>query len=95
MDNMGARVTTDIQDEWNKVFGHEDKEKIGNQEIKIDYGAEKGAEGSHKYYIRFLVKEGAHTYSVQERSLGFKWFFAFFIYDLSGKVGTFKNYLSI
>ena len=72
---------------WNEVFG----EKVGDKEIAIDLQYEKGAlvkhdDGSevesteHDAYIRFRIKDGSSLYSVEDRSLGFRWFFSFLLF---------------
>jgi len=80
-------VTKLVFSKWNEVFG----EKVGAKEISIDLQYEKGdvvkgADGSedeatsHEAYIRFRIKDGASVYSVDDRSLGFRWFFSFLLF---------------
>lgn len=80
-------VTKLIFSKWNEVFG----EKIGAKEISIDLQYEKGKmiqreDGTeeeptvHDAYIRFRIKDGANVYSVDDRSLGFRWFFSFLLF---------------
>jgi len=72
---------------WNEVFG----EKVGAKEIAIDLQYEKGKtivneDGTedepvtHDAYIRFRIKDGSNLYSVEDRSLGFRWFFSFLLF---------------
>ncbi|WP_018158341.1 ATP-dependent endonuclease [Thioalkalivibrio sp. ALE14] len=80
-------VTRLVFSKWNEVFG----EKVGAKEIAIDLQYEKGRpvetpEGGeeeptvHDAYIRFRVKDGASLFSVEDRSLGFRWFFSFLLF---------------
>lgn len=80
-------VTKLVFSKWNEVFG----EKVGAKEISIDLQYEKGRmieceDGSeeepivHDAYIRFRIKDGANVYSVDDRSLGFRWFFSFLLF---------------
>lgn len=80
-------VTKLVFSKWNEVFG----EKFGSKTIAIDIQYEKGKaivhdDGSeeepntHDAYIRFRIKDGANIYSVEDRSLGFRWFFSFLLF---------------
>lgn len=80
-------VTNVVFSKWNEVFG----EKVGAKEIAIDLQYEKGKmieceDGSeeeptiHDAYIRFRIKDGTNLYSVDDRSLGFRWFFSFLLF---------------
>ena len=64
---------------------------FGAKEITIDLQYEKGAvvvdeDGDeeepteHDAYIRFRIKDGSSLYSVEDRSLGFRWFFSFLLF---------------
>lgn len=80
-------VTKLVFSKWNEVFG----EKVGAKEISIDLQYEKGdliknSDGTeseavlHDAYIRFRIKDGTSVYSVDDRSLGFRWFFSFLLF---------------
>ncbi len=66
---VGAKISKVVFDAWNRI------QKVSKKEIV----AKTGHEGE-RYYIRLNVKEGQQTYSVAERSLGFRWFFTFLLY---------------
>lgn len=82
------RAVTDVVfSKWNEVFG----ENVGNKQIEIELQYDKGKpiKGSngaeiepnvHDCYIRFWVKEGTNRYKVEDRSLGFRWFFSFLLF---------------
>lgn len=80
-------VTTLVFSRWNEVFG----ENSGGKQITIDLQYEKGKmvendDGTeeepdiHDAYIRFRLKDGSNLYSVEDRSLGFRWFFSFLLF---------------
>ena len=80
-------VTKLVFSKWNEVFG----ENAGGKSIAIDLQYEKGKtiendDGSeeepivHDAYIRFRIKDGSNLYSVEDRSLGFRWFFSFLLF---------------
>ena len=80
-------VTELVFSKWHEVFG----ENVGNKEISISINYEPGKkirleDGTeeeavcHDAYIRFRIKDGANLYSVDDRSLGFRWFFAFLLF---------------
>jgi len=80
-------VTEVVFSKWNEVFG----EDVGNKEIAIDLNYEKGnliklddgteeEPSKHEAYIRFRIKEGSNRYAINDRSLGFRWFFSFLLF---------------
>ncbi len=80
-------VTELVFSKWNEVFN----EDAGDKEIVITINYEKGRvveneDGEeeeptkHDAYISFKVVSGASEYSVDDRSLGFRWFFAFLLF---------------
>lgn len=80
-------VTELVFSKWDEVFG----EKVGDKKISIDLQYEKGNlikkdDGSeveptkHDAYIRFRIADGSSLYSVDDRSLGFRWFFSFLLF---------------
>lgn len=80
-------VTKLVFSKWNEVFG----ENTGAKEISIDLQYERGKDiqkddgteeeaSLHDAYIRFRIKDGANVFSVDDRSLGFRWFFSFLLF---------------
>lgn len=80
-------VTKLVFSKWNEVFG----ENAGAKEISIELQYERGKnvqledgteEGAsvHDAYIRFRIKDGPNIFSVDDRSLGFRWFFSFLLF---------------
>ena len=70
---MSAKVSEEVFQTWGKVS----KVNIRGKEITFGDSVKHDAEG---YFLELKVKEGAKTYSVQERSLGFRWYFAFLLF---------------
>lgn len=66
---LGARISKKVFDAWNRI------QNVSKKEIVIKTGNDNG-----KYYMNLRVKEGHQTYSVSERSLGFRWFFTFLLF---------------
>ncbi|MGO4133103.1 ATP-dependent endonuclease [Rhizobium brockwellii] len=86
MDRASATVTKMILGRWNEIFG----EKPGRKEIVISYeiaeGQEKDKAGAvtkthkHNVLIKFHIKDGSRRFEINDRSLGFRWFFAFMLF---------------
>lgn len=67
---MERQLTKIIFSFWNDIF----KKKIDNKEIVLFADSnEKGP------YIEFNIKDDVDTYSIHERSLGFRWFFVYIL----------------
>jgi ABC-type cobalamin/Fe3+-siderophores transport system ATPase subunit len=70
---MSAKVTEEIFQTWGRVSGI----NVNGREVSFGDNIKEDDDG---YYLEMKVKEGTKTYSVQERSLGFRWFFAFLLF---------------
>lgn len=85
IDRAQRSVTSAVFGKWDKIF----KEDAGGKEIYIDYevdeGKIKGSDGRtestnrHDIYIKFQIKDGTRRFDVNDRSLGFRWFFSFLL----------------
>jgi AAA ATPase domain len=86
MDRASAAVTRLVFGRWNKIFGEEAKGK----EVAISYevveGEIKDAKGirtatqNHDVRIKFQIRDGTRRFAVNDRSLGFRWFFSFMLF---------------
>lgn len=86
MDRAGATVSKLIFGRWNKIFGEDARGK----DILISYEVVEGevvdARGIsskttlHDVVIKFQIKDGTRRFNVNDRSLGFRWFFAFMLF---------------
>lgn len=81
---MAGKISKLVFDAWNKVSGI----KVGNisvtlgDVIKVEKN-ESLAEtdpAREKLYIEIKIKEGTDSFYIKERSLGFRWFFAFLLF---------------
>lgn len=71
---VGAHITETVFGSWNRIF----KRKIGKKEIVVDYDNDE----NDKWYLQLKLRDGTHLYTIGERSLGFRWFFAFLLLTL-------------
>lgn len=86
MDRAGAIVTQVVFGRWNQIFGEDTKGK----EVIISFepleGEKSSTNGSpvktteHDLCIKFEIRDGTRRFDVNDRSLGFRWFFAFLLF---------------
>jgi ABC-type Na+ transport system ATPase subunit NatA len=86
VDRAGAAVTKLVFGRWNKIFGEDTKGK----EIIISYEIIEGEEDDeagnkvkknvHDVLVKFQIKDGTRRFDVNDRSLGFRWFFSFMLF---------------
>lgn len=97
MDRAGAAVTRLVFGRWNKIFGENTKGK----EIIISYGVLEGEvrdenkniskTEEHDVYVKFQIRDGTRRFDVNDRSLGFRWFFAFMLFTQFRVAGSTKR----
>ena len=68
-----SKLNDEILTPWDSIFG-----KGKHKEVIISDGYE-GNENK-KYFIALKIKQGSNSYSINDRSLGFRWFFSFLIF---------------
>jgi predicted ATP-dependent endonuclease of OLD family len=87
IDQASETITEVVFGKWNKIFG----EEVGDKEIAVQYGVEKGRlyqretktytdTNEHDLYVSLEIKHGTRRFPIQDRSLGFRWFFAFLLF---------------
>jgi ABC-type Na+ transport system ATPase subunit NatA len=86
MDRAGAAVTKLVFGRWNKIFGEDTRGK----EVVITFdpfeGEVQDALGTksktleHDLLVRFQIRDGTRRFNVNDRSLGFRWFFSFMLF---------------
>jgi ABC-type phosphonate transport system ATPase subunit len=86
MDRAGAAVTKLVFGQWNQIF----REDVRGKEVSISYdtaeGEKQDAAGTktktqeHDVFIKFQIRDGTRRFNVNDRSLGFRWFFAFMLF---------------
>jgi predicted ATP-dependent endonuclease of OLD family len=81
INKMGVAVTGRIFTTWDRIFrstAKGQKTETRRREIKISTGKDDSAGG--RYFIEIKLKHGSEQYSINELSLGFKWFFSFLLF---------------
>ena len=86
MDRASAAVTRLVFGRWNKIFGEDARGK----EVVISYNIVEGEvrdksgtatnTNKHDVEVSFQIKDGTRRFNVNDRSLGFRWFFAFMLF---------------
>jgi len=86
MDRAGAAVTKVVFGRWNRIFG----EDVRGKEIVITFNVAEGEvsdvagniskTNEHDVFIKFQIRDGTRRFDVNDRSLGFRWFFAFMLF---------------
>lgn len=86
MARAGVALTKTVFGRWNKIFGEDTKEKELIVEYSTDEGEIRDENGlatktnNHDIYIKYKIKDGTRRFDVRDRSLGFRWFFAFMLF---------------
>jgi hypothetical protein len=86
MDRASATVTRLVFGRWNKIFGEDTRGKevlISFETLEGEKQDNKGVSTKtqeHDIYIKFQVRDGTRRFNVNDRSLGFRWFFAFMLF---------------
>jgi ABC-type Mn2+/Zn2+ transport system ATPase subunit len=77
MSLAAATLTDVIFKKWNEIF----PDRIGGNKIVIDWQPEvKEDTGEKNVYVELFIEDAHRTYSISERSLGFRWFFCFLLF---------------
>lgn len=86
MDRASAAVTKLIFGRWNKIFGEDTRGKeivitFDTLEGEIqDNSGNKVKTHEHDIFVRFQIRDGTRRFNVNDRSLGFRWFFSFMLF---------------
>ena len=72
---MSSKLNKEILKEWDEIFGGTQR-----KEVDISYDSEKDNNGNERYFVELRIKQGSDSYSINDRSLGFRWFFSFLIF---------------
>ena len=75
LSKMSSKLNKEILKEWDEIFGGTQR-----KEVDISYDSEKDNNGDEKYFVELRIKQGPDNYSINDRSLGFRWFFSFLIF---------------
>ena len=71
---ISSAVTKEVIGSWQRIF----QRAISAQSISIDWNVD--AEKNDLPYATFHVSDGESKYAINERSLGFRWFFSFLLF---------------
>lgn len=85
MDRASQAVTLLVFGRWNRIFGEDTrgKEVVISYEVVEGENIDKGSiqkTNEHDLYINFQIRDGTRRFNVNDRSLGFRWFFAFMLF---------------
>lgn len=75
---IAGKVTETVLEPWNDLFVSHDSQTRHRQIVVRS--ALDPSETRPGYYLEFILQEGYENYQIAERSLGFKWFFAFLLF---------------
>lgn len=82
MNQLTDKVTREVFSKWNEIFGN----KHEGKKIQFSCDVEKGEEDKpDRAFIKVSLIDGPDPYEIRERSLGFKWFFAFLLLTIFRK----------
>lgn len=86
MDRASAAVTRLVFGRWNQIFGEDSQ----GREVIISYDTTEGEvedqagsarkTSEHDIFVKFQIKDGTRRFDVNDRSLGFRWFFSFMLF---------------
>jgi len=71
---ISSAITKEVIGSWQRVF----QRAISAKFISIDWNVD--AEKGNLPYATFYVSDGESKYAINERSLGFRWFFSFLLF---------------
>lgn len=71
---MEEHTRKTIFDAWEMIS----RKRIDSKRISIELGVDD--ENQNLPYLSFSIQDGTSKYAIQERSLGFKWFFSFLLF---------------
>lgn len=86
MDRASAAVTKLVFGRWNKIFGEDTRGKEVVITFDMVEGEVQDTQGNknktheHDIYIRFQIRDGTRRFNINDRSLGFRWFFSFMLF---------------
>lgn len=86
MDRASSVVTDVVFGRWNEIFGEDAKGKEINISFETLEGEKRDEDNNviktdeHDVFIKFQIRDGTRRFEVNDRSLGFRWFFAFMLF---------------
>lgn len=86
MDRASATVSDVVFGRWDKIFGEDAKGKEINISYEVIEGEVQEPTGAmkktdeHDIFVKFQVRDGTRRFDINDRSLGFRWFFSFMLF---------------
>jgi ABC-type Na+ transport system ATPase subunit NatA len=86
VDRASSAVTKMVFGRWNKIFGEDTRGKEVSITFDVLEGETEDSKGAktktneHDVQVKFQIKDGTRRYDVNDRSLGFRWFFSFMLF---------------
>lgn len=71
---LSAAITKEVLGNWQRVFNR----PVSAKQIKVDWNIDPTA--NDLPYASFSVSDGESLYQINQRSLGFRWFFSFLLF---------------
>lgn len=71
---LSNAITREVLGSWQKIF----QRAISAKSITVEWNVD--TENSNLPYASFFVSDGESRYAINERSLGFRWFFSFLLF---------------
>ena len=72
---ISSKLNDDILKKWDEIFGGTQK-----KEVNVSCDSDTDEAGNIRHFIELKIKQGSDSYSINDRSLGFRWFFSFLIF---------------
>lgn len=74
LNKVQAAINREVIGSWSKIFSS----SISSRNIKLEWNID--SQKDDMAYLSFAISDGVSTYSIHERSLGFRWFFSYLLF---------------
>jgi hypothetical protein len=74
LNKIQAAINKEVIGSWAKVFKH----SVSSRSVKLEWNVD--SQKQDMVYLSFAITDGQSTYSIHERSLGFRWFFSYLLF---------------
>lgn len=80
INKMSVAITHRVFKAWDNIFKTSTKSRPATRQREIKISTSRDAGDPARYYLEIKLKHGSEQYSINELSLGFKWFFSFLLF---------------
>lgn len=87
LDDISNHISNTVFEEWEKILPG----KVYDRDLFLQPGVEIDTGGNQRMFVQFSLRDGVHSYSISERSLGFRWFFAFMLFTVYRSIAKRRN----